>query len=156
MRSTDIALVSYRSNIDSLSRDRHHGFPERRQREEKQRRRCRIRLSTCHSDSDQGSQKRRGVSGLNASLMHGFPFHGRRECQTSTSECISVSCECVAAAVYPHRLAAFAWAVVGHAGSAPGRCRGFTAFEYSVRLRPCCTLVGSLVGRRRCCQSRYE
>ena len=84
---------------------------------------------------------------LNASLGRRTVFSF-----TSTSECISVSCECVAAAVYPHRLAAFAWAVVGHTGCAPGRCRDFTASEYSVCLRPCCTLAGSLVGRRRCCQ----
>jgi len=63
------------------------------------------------------------------------------------SERISVSRDCIAGAIDPHRLTALAGGVVRHAGRALGRCRDFTAFD-SVRLCPFPTLVDSFLGRR--------
>ena len=67
---------------------------------------------------------------------------------SGVSERISVRDAIATAAVDPHWLAALAWAVVGHAGRAPGRCSDFTALIFHVPA-PLRALVGSLVGRHR-------
>src|SRR6266478_8297605 len=45
----------------------------------------------------------------------------QRSISRSKSERILVSCKRAGAAIDPHGFVAFAWAVVGHAGGAPGR-----------------------------------
>jgi hypothetical protein len=63
------------------------------------------------------------------------------------SERIPVSRDLAAAAINPHRLAAFAWAVVRHAGSAPGRSCDLTALNH-VCMRSSDAFVGLLLSRR--------
>jgi hypothetical protein len=46
------------------------------------------------------------------------------------SERIPVSPDVAAATVNPHRLAAFAWTVIGHAGSAPWRSCDLAALDH--------------------------
>ncbi len=53
--------------------------------------------------------------------------HGQNE--DSASERIPVPCDLAAATVNPHRLAAFAWAVIRHAGSAPWRSGDLAALD---------------------------
>src|SRR3979411_1797430 len=77
------------------------------------------------------------------------------------SKRISISRERVAAAIEPHVLAALTWAVVGHAGGAPGWSYDLAALNpvclrviadrgSRAEVRPGARLFGSLLGFRRC------
>src|SRR5258708_30952702 len=66
--------------------------------------------------------------------------HGQNE--DGTSERIPVPCDLAAATVNPHRLAAFPWAVIRHAGSAPWRSCDLAALD-RVRMRSSGDVVNS-------------
>jgi len=71
------------------------------------------------------------------------------------SERIPVSRDFAAATINPHRLAALAWAVVRHAGSAPGRSCDLAANDH-VWLRSSDACVGSLLSHRWRSVRRHE
>ena len=56
-------------------------------------------------------------------------LNGHGQNGDGASERIPVPCDLAAATVNPHRLAAFAWAVIRHAGSAPWRSCDLTALD---------------------------
>ena len=56
--------------------------------------------------------------------------NGRGQNEDGASERIPVLRDLAAATVNPHRLAAFARTVIGHAGGAPGRSRDLAALDH--------------------------
>src|ERR1700680_4566403 len=129
MLSTDIAAVFHRSNRGSFPGTRTTDIPgrEQSQRTTKQKQLYPVR------------QPQAVKAGAIARRQSGALISDDGE-----SKRTPVSCPRVTTAIDPHRFAALARTMVGHAGGAPGRCCDLAAFS-AICLRSGAALVDSLL-----------
>jgi hypothetical protein len=66
---------------------------------------------------------------INRKLITELALNGNRQNKDGASKRVPISRDVAAATINPHRLAALTWAVVGHAGGAPGRSRDLAALN---------------------------